>query len=474
MVSGIEFIDIETGERRALGIRKGLFCSPPAERSDLTRSIVIPAFIDAHSHIVNYTIRANWIDLSNVKSKKDLINLIQENLSRKDLFLGYNFDESKWPEKEYPIRREIDDVSKAKSIFLVRVDGHLAIANSGLIERLKLPREIFKDFDKGIIVEDNVYVVVRKLVDKYKLKPSPEALKGLRDLGIVAAADMGSILEPSARLKKKLSDHVETYFYYCLESLERQILEGLDRILSKYGGMLTGLKLIIDGSLGARTAYLFEPYRDDPSNRGLLLVPEEHLEQLVRAANRLRVQLAVHAIGDAAIDVVLNAFKEARPELRHRIEHFEMPHDDHIDKLVKYRIIPSMQPNFIANWQQRGGLYEQRLGWERASKMNPLKTILTKAKLIAFGSDNMPPGPLYGIYGAMIHPIESERLTFVEAVQCYTKHAAYSIFAENVIGDLREGYIASFVVLESTDVSNPDRVRSARIKELFIGGRRAF
>ncbi|MCR8454150.1 MAG: amidohydrolase family protein, partial [Crenarchaeota archaeon] len=133
---------------------------------------------------------------------------------------------------------------------------------------------------------------------------------------------------------------------------------------------------------------------------------------------------------------------------------------------------PSMQPNFIANWQQRGGLYEQRLGWERAKRMNPLATILAKAGLIAFGSDNMPSDPLYGIYGAMTHPIESERLRFAEAVQCYTTHAAYSIFAENKLGELREGYVASFLALESVDIHNPKEVRNARIQQLFVRGKK--
>ncbi|MCR8432634.1 MAG: amidohydrolase [Candidatus Korarchaeota archaeon] len=472
MVLGIEFIDIRTNERQALGIRKGFFTSPPGKRLDLTRNIVIPAFIDAHSHVINYTMKANWIDLSNVKSKRALLNMIQETLNSRNLFLGYNFDESTWSEREFPTRREVDEVSGNKPVLLLRIDGHLAVVNSGLIEKLKLPENMFKDFGNGIIVEDNVYIVIRKLLSKRKLGPSIKALQSLLKLGIAASADMGSIVEPSDKIKKKLSRCMEVYFYYCLESIERQIQEGLDKTMFKYGGIITGFKLIADGSIGAKTAYLFEPYSDDPSCRGLLLIPEEHLEELIKAANRLEAQLAIHAIGDAAIDVVLNAYRWAKPGLRHRIEHFEMPHDDHIDKLAKCHIIPSMQPNFIANWQQRGGLYEQRLGWERAKRMNPLATILAKAGLIAFGSDNMPSDPLYGIYGAMTHPIESERLRFAEAVQCYTTHAAYSIFAENKLGELREGYVASFLALESVDIHNPKEVRNARIQQLFVRGKK--
>ena len=470
MVLGIKFIDFQTGSKRALGIEKGVFVRYFDERIDLTKNLVLPIFIDAHSHILNYVVRANWINLTNVRSKRGLFNLIQEVLDIRGIFLGQNFDESKWPERDYPTRRELDDISREKPIFLLRVDGHLAVVNTYLIDKLRLPKEIFKDFENGIVVEDNVYLVIRRLIDTYGLGLSISALRNILSLGIGVAADMGSILSPSARLKEKLKHLVETYFYYYIGNLEELLSEGLDRILSRYGGIITGLKIIADGSIGARTAYLFEPYKDDPNNRGLLLVPEEHLDELVKLANKLRVQLAIHAIGDAAIDVVINAYRYSDPKLRHRIEHLEMPHDDHMEKLAKYGVVPSMQPNFIANWQQRGGLYEHRLGWERARKMNPLKTILAKRGLIAFGSDNMPPGPLYGIYGAMVHPLENERLEFSEAVQCYTCHSAYSMFIEDKLGKLEEGYTASFIVLEKMDISNPQRIREAKILRIFVRG----
>jgi len=471
VVLGIEFIDYRTEERRALGIEKDVFVRYFDEKLDLKKDIVLPIFIDAHSHIVNHAVRANWVDLSNVKSKEALFSLIQEVLGIKSIFLGQNFDESRWPEREYPTRQELDKVSRDKPIFLLRIDGHMAIVNTCLIEELGLPRGIFKDFEKGIVVEDNVYLIVQSMIEKYKLKPSISALNDLLLLGIGAAADMGSILPPSARLRERLRQCVETYFYYYIENLEKLLSEGLDKIMSKYGGIITGLKIIVDGSIGARTAYLFEPYKDDPSNRGLLLVSEEHLGELIKLADKLRIQLAIHAIGDAAIDIVINAYKHTDPGLRHRIEHLEIPHEDHIEKLAKYNIVPSMQPNFIANWQQRGGLYEHRLGWERAERMNPLKTILTKRGLIAFGSDNMPPGPLYGIYGAMMHPREDERLSFYEAVECYTHFAAYSMFIENKLGRLEEGYTASFLVLEKVDTKKPKEVREAKILKIFVNGK---
>lgn len=130
-----------------------------------------------------------------------------------------------------------------------------------------------------------------------------------------------------------------------------------------------------------------------------------------------------------------------------------------------------MQPNFVANWQRRGGLYERRLGWDRARHMNPFATILRELRILAFGSDCMPLGPLYGIYGAMTHPLEEERLSFSEALQCYTHHSAYSAFMEKKLGIISTGYEASFIVLSLKEHEPPPKaVRASRVEMAVFRG----
>ena len=144
-----------------------------------------------------------------------------------------------------------------------------------------------------------------------------------------------------------------------------------------------------------------------------------------------------------------------------------MAHEDHIAKLGKYGIIASMQPNFVPNWQLKGGMYERRLGWERAKNMNRFRSIMDRT-VLAFGSDNMPLGPLYGIYGAMIHPSEEERLSFSSAVYAYTYGSAFSIFREDYLGLLESEYEASFVVLNIHPQGiTPKKVNKAKI-EIFV------
>ena len=451
-ISMINFKSLEGSSKISIEGERFIEYSPKEAIIDLRGNFLAPKFVDGHTHIVNEINRSGWINLGSIRRKKDLLKLIYE--FRGKIFLGYNWDESAWEDDPtFPNRKELDEVEFP--VYLRRIDGHIAVMNTKAIELLGFRKEDFYDFERGIIVEDAVSRA-DKILLKYAKKNAKAVIEKVKKLGINIALDMGFSVPLEFSVKG-----LEIIYYIYVEPDEE--FENKLRRMKSLGAKIAGIKVIADGSIGARTAALFYPYKDDPSNRGKLLIDEDALSLLVKKANSLGLQLAVHAIGDRAIDVVSNALRYGDIRMRNRVEHFEMPHEDHIKKLSKYGVIASMQPNFIANWQCKGCLYDIRLGWERAKMMNPLKTVL-KHMRIAFGSDNMPMDPLYGTYGAMIHPLEEERLSFEESLRAYTYGSAYSAFI-NMCG-IRPGCKAEANVIIAKDFSNPESVREAKIVDI--------
>jgi hypothetical protein len=229
-------------------------------------------------------------------------------------------------------------------------------------------------------------------------------------------------------------------------------------------GLLTGfgdemlqvgpVKLMMDGSLGARTAALFEPYEDESTTKGILRMMPEALTELVEDAHNKGLQVAIHAIGDLAVEHSINSISEAlrqnpRKNHRHRIEHCEIMTANNIERIMQLGIVPDMQPNFIGEWSGPGSMYNQRLGDKRERMSNPYRWMLDEGIPIAFGSDGMPFDPIYGIWSAVNHPIRYNRITLEEAVQCYTLNSAYAGFQEKMSGSIEPGKLADLAVFKS-------------------------
>jgi hypothetical protein len=227
-----------------------------------------------------------------------------------------------------------------------------------------------------------------------------------------------------------------------------------------------GLKVFLDGSLGGHTALLRQPYADAPTHGRANWKPAE-VASWFRRAHEARVQIHAHAIGDAAIDLGLEAFgqlpasdatppsdaTQAAPRgpaaaLRHRFEHFEIVHDEQVTRTAALGIVASSQPNFVGTWSGPGGMYETRLG-PRYLLNNRFQTFRAAGLRLAFGSDGMPFGPLYGIQCAVQHPLPEQRLDAAQAVWHYTAEAAWSLHWDDV-GMLRPGSFADLLILDVT------------------------
>ncbi len=449
---------------------------------------IIPAFIDAHTHMVDMGFRMGWIDLSGVNKFMDMMTLLSEVASKTpkgQWIIGHSWDESKWKdEPRYPTLKDLDEISRDHPIYLRRIDGHMGVINSLAYEKLKIPHDLpYLVFDEkgkftGLIKEKAMEYVDAKLKSNQRelIKAVERSHRVAINKGVTA---VGEFVTPESlnALNQYFAKNFNMYkvtAYFWVEYLDYVLKMGIRTFTRTSKIKIGGVKLMVDGSIGSRTAALREPYKDDPSNKGKLLFTEEELEEIILKAEKADMQVVIHAIGDRAIDTVIDVYKKARKvrELRHRIEHFEMVHEEHIMAVKKLGIVVSMQPNFTANWQQRGGLYERRLGWERAKKMNPYKQIYESGVIMAFGSDNMPFDPLYGIYGAMSHPLVEERLTFEEAVKAYTYYSAVANNSEKYRGSISPGKEADIVMLEGNLVRTlPEDVLNTKIRYFLQDGR---
>ena len=456
---------------------------------DLGGKTVLPGFIDAHTHITAAGIRTSHVDLQPTRSVEDVKQTLRKVLpsyTTGQWIRGYGYDESFWPEKRYVTAQDLDDISTENPIAIDRVDGHLTSVNTLALKRLGIR------LDQAGVVKDKKgrpTGVLRDIEDLYKkVRPSDEEIR----LGILAGQEIANRSGITA-----LVDNAPLGVFRLVRECERQELlsarvivnqpaetmkhmteigltSGLGSPMLKIGGV----KSFVDGSIGARTAALSEPYIDDKKNKGKLFLTEKTLTALIKKAVRSDIQTVTHAIGDAAIEVLVSAFenltdeeKAALRSQRHRIEHAEMISESQIRRVVSLGLILSMQPNFVGVWQQSGGLYEQRLGPERVAGMNMFRVALDNGARLCFGSDGMPYGPLYGIWSATTHPNPKVRLTVEEAVRCYTMESAYSVFMEKNIGSLVVGKRADFVVLSDDIMSVPaDAIRDVTVEMTVVGG----
>jgi hypothetical protein len=232
------------------------------------------------------------------------------------------------------------------------------------------------------------------------------------------------------------------------------------------------IKSFTDGSIGSGTAKLSEPYADS-GDRGTWVVPPEELREWVERAEDAGFQFTAHAIGDEAVHETLGAFAECEDpaSARHRVEHAEVLTDESVERFADLGVVASVQPNFL-KWAREGGLYETRLGVERTRESNPFASLLEAGVPLAFGSDTMPLGPLFGIEQAVTAPAPEQRIGVTEALRAYTHGAAYAGFDEDRMGTVERGKLADLVVLEESPWTvEPDGVGDIDVAMTVVGGR---
>jgi predicted amidohydrolase YtcJ len=457
---------------------------PDTNRIDLKRTTALPGFIDTHTHLIQYGLSLSKLDLRHVRSIEELKSLVSSKARQASPWiLGLGWDQEKFSEKRYPQRHDLDEASPSKPVMLWRVCTHICVVNSKALQIAHVDSRT-PDPDGGVIDRDdtgeptgilreNAVELIERNIPEPTLEEYEKAIHEACERAAVAGLTsvhcvLDSQLELRALLSLRKKGQLPIRFYVLIRASHlktcRQL--GLSTGFGDEWLRLGAVKIFTDGSLGARTAAMETPYADDPSNRGVTIYTQEQLDRIIEEAQDSGFQVAVHAIGDRAVRMLLESAERAKSrlhsrELRPRIEHASVLNPDLIRRLKELELIVTVQPHFVVSdfWT------EERLGPERARLAYPFASLL-KAGLIVVGSSDCPVEPLAPLLGieAAVNRRGPEALRAEDAIALYTRNAAYASFEEDLKGSITPGKYADLVVLES----DPRKVAPSDISETAV------
>lgn len=477
-------VDLKTGfnQRAQLVVSRGLILDvlSPTQRLartlktwDLRGGYVLPGFNDSHTHLVSRGIELQRIDLGSCRSPRECLDALAHH-RRAEIIFGFNWDESCWRRgRAEELNREcLDRIAHDRPVIMRRVCGHRAVVNTAALKKIKpgwtvVDRKTGHLFEDAALFLNEIFPPTDEMIENGLKLAIEEALaEGVTSVQEITIPRNFRILQ---RLRNNLSLRVAVYLYVdLLENITRAgFVSGLGDNMLKF----QGIKVFVDGSIGARTAALRQSY-PGTRQKGKLLVSRRKLSKVIQQAQKHGLQLIIHSLGDRATETVIRAFEDIGFKnniLRHRIEHVELIDQNLIERIRRLGLIVSVQPNFVQRWQMPAGLYENRLG-NRYQTMNPFQQFIRAGIRMVFGSDSMPLGPRYGIEGAVNHPMPQNRITNREALFSYTTAPAYATFEEQNKGMVKPGMLADLVVLEKDPIQTRPATAN-KIKLVMVGGR---
>ncbi|HZA98989.1 MAG TPA: amidohydrolase [Gemmatimonadales bacterium] len=470
------------------------------------RGMVVPGFIDSHTHFIYGGFQLASVDLRDANTPAELVARIKRfaaTLRPGEWITGGDWDHERWPDTPLPHRSWIDSVTPRNPVFVSRLDGHMGLANSAALRLARITRST-QDPPGGTIVRDRdgeptgvlkdeaqtpVLAVIPTPSERQSDSAVSRALRWAASKGVTGVADVSVPWFELAALKRAhargaLTTRVSVYVP--LSEWRRMA----DTVRANGVGdewlRVAGVKGYVDGSLGSTTALFYGPYNDAPGTSGLMVTPEDSLRAWIGAADSARLQVVVHAIGERANGLLLQIFDSVaqthgRRDRRFRIEHAQHLRRQDIDRIARTGVIASMQPYHAID---DGRWAEKRIGPERIKTTYAFRSLLDRGARLAFGSDwtVAPLDPLLGIYAAVTrrtldgkHPggwVPEERITVEEALRAYTTSNAYGVFAEKNRGKLAPGYLADFVVLDR-DLTRvpPETIADAQVVTTVVGGK---
>jgi predicted amidohydrolase YtcJ len=488
-------------------IRKWIGAS--TEVIDVGGKLVLPGFNDAHVHFFSGGENLASVQLRDAKSEDEFRRRIAKFAATQPAgrwITGGAWDHENWSPARLPTRQLIDAATEGHPVFVERLDGHMALANSQALKLAGITRDT-PDPPGGTIVRDAAGEPTGALKDAamervYRVIPEPSgdqiadavraAMRYAAENGVTSVQDMSAapgILRVYQTLLARGELTVRISGHQPLATWERLAAVGLR---ADFGGEklhIGGLKGFADGSVGSTTALFFEPYLDAPNTSGLAnseMIPESKMQTHILGADRAGLQVAVHAIGDKANHLVLGMYEEAERQnsardRRFRIEHAQHLRMDDIPRFGKLHVIASMQPYHCID---DGRWAEKRIGPERAKGTYAFRALLDSGAVLAFGSDwdVAPMVPLMGIYAAATrrtldgkHPdgwIPEQKISVAEAIRAYTMGSAYASFDEKIKGSIEPGKLADMVVVSDDILSIPAvEIEKTRVETTVFDGK---
>jgi predicted amidohydrolase YtcJ len=469
---------------------------------------LIPGLIDGHGHVMGLGLTLITLDLSETRSLSEAqakIRAYAEANPGRKWIIGKGWNQELWGLGRFPTATELDAAVADIPVWLSRVDGHAGWANSaamraaGIDASTKAPPggriETAGGKPSGVFV-DAAQALMTRVVPAPAPKDLDLALSKAQDAllatGITAIADMGTSM-PDWQAFRRAGDR---------GALRVRIMSyamGIDNMVAIAGPEPTpwlydnrlrmgGIKLLLDGALGSRGAWLKADYSDAPGQRGLSMIGSTQLRNQMSRAAMDGFQVAAHAIGDAANAEILNAIEEMadtyKGDRRWRVEHAQIVDPADLPRFAQFGTIASMQPvHEASDWR----MATARMGEARLKGAYAWRTMLDNKVPLAFGSD-VPvesPNPFVGIAVAMTREdakgepfggwMPEQRLRFEEAFAAFTRGAAYAGFAEERFGTLTPGEQADFLLIDrDISLASPTDIRATQVLETWIGGKRVY
>jgi predicted amidohydrolase YtcJ len=474
---------------------------------DAAGAFVVPGFIDAHVHFVDGGFRLASVQLRDASTPAEFtarIKAFAATVPKGTWITGGDWDHERWG-GELPTRGWIDSITADHPVWVSRLDGHMALANSVALRAAGVTAET-REVEGGTIVRDASGAPAGVLKDNamslvWRVVPDPPpalsdraldaAMRHVASHGVTSVHNMGSWADLAVFERAHASGRLRTRIYAAVPLASWAQLR--DRVATHGRGdawlRIGALKGFVDGSLGSHTAAMLEPFTDAPSDRGLFVTTADDLYAWTKGADDAGLHVLVHAIGDRAIRTQLDIFERVANENGPRDRRFRIEHAQHIaspelPRFAALGVIASMQPYHAID---DGRWADKVIGPLRAKGTYAFRSLLDHGAPIAFGSDWFvaPPTPLEGIYAAVTRRTLDERnpggwvpeqkITVEEALRAYTSGSARAEFAEGDKGILARGMLADFVMIDK-DLTRipPETIRDARVTRTFVGGREVY
>lgn len=505
----VQAIAVAAGKIVATGTNQEVqkFKGTKTQVIDLGGHFVMPGFNDAHTHLANGGFQKLDINLVGTKSLEEMKQRIAARAKTTGLgewLIGRGWDHTKWTNQKLPSRQDIDPDTGDHPAVFVRVDGHIAVANTAALKAMDItakspdPQGGKIDHDEqgeptGILREtakDSVLGRIPKPSAAQRRKAAELALLDAAQWGVTSAQDNSDWadfltyeeLEKEGKLTLRISEWLP--FDTPVDELGRRRSHHPAHDPMLHTTMLKGY---MDGSLGSHTAAMLAPYSDDSRNSGIPRYSQDALDKKANERARAGFQLGFHAIGDRGTRMALEAFTQGEQhssarDFRFRIEHAQVVAPEDFERFKELGVIASMQPNHLLtdmNWA------ETHIGAERAKHSYAWKEFLDDGIALAFGTDYPvePITPFRGLYAAVTRKNEAgtkeyvpeQKITIDQAIAAYTVGSAYAEFAEKEKGTLTTGMLADFVVLDR-DITKvePAEILKTRVLRTVVGGKTVY